>query len=318
MLPSFIRKPLHVLGSLAEGIAEIALASSGGAFADEARTIDWKEALKYAGLVKIAESVKPDDPYGQTQLEAIKSAGYSYLQPLYGYDLATDVDAHLGKTVTFGFLAASPDGELVAAIRGTDTILEWIHDAEFLMVPCPVKGASSGTDDGFTAVYKSLLGCSFYGLTATTIPAKEAIASYTHSESIEVKRVTICGHSLGGALATLLALDVALNTPFKNPTCFTFASPRVGDHAFARAYNAAVPNTFRVANRMDLVSMLPSAVFPFYEHVAQHFEIHSKAPLYGSVPCLHHLSSYLWILANLAGVSGYKLDADCVAKGASL
>ena len=69
--------------------------------------------------------------------------------------------------------------------------------------------------------------------------------------------LTICGHSLGGALVTLLALDVAANTTFKNPTVYTYASPRTGDPSFASTYNQVVTNTFRIANRIDLVPKLP-------------------------------------------------------------
>jgi predicted lipase len=72
-----------------------------------------------------------------------------------------------------------------------------------------------------------------------------------------VNSLTICGHSLGGALATLLALDVAANTIFKNPTIYTYASPRTGDALFARTYNQVLPNTYRIANRVDMVPKLP-------------------------------------------------------------
>lgn len=39
MLPSFIRKPLHVLADIGEAVVEIALSSAGGAFADEAKAM---------------------------------------------------------------------------------------------------------------------------------------------------------------------------------------------------------------------------------------------------------------------------------------
>jgi hypothetical protein len=51
----------------------------------------------------------------------------------------------------------------------------------------------------------------------------------------------------GSALATLLAPDVAANTIFKNPTIYTYASPRTGDALFARTYNQVLPNTYRIA-----------------------------------------------------------------------
>ena len=67
------------------------------------------------------------------------------------------------------------------------------------------------------------------------------------------------GHSLGGALATLAAYDIRKqlqNNQQSNTqvVCYTFAAPRTGNHAFAREYNAAVPDTWSVIN--DQVSPL--------------------------------------------------------------
>ena len=56
---------------------------------------------------------------------------------------------------------------------------------------------------------------------------------------------------------TLLALDLAANTNFKNPTVYSYASPRTGDPSFASTYNQVVKNSFRIANRLDLVPKLP-------------------------------------------------------------
>ena len=161
--------------------------------------IDWNTAINYANLVAIAESVSPSGSYGQTEINQIKAAGYTFLQTLYGDDLATDSDPHIGDVVSFGFLAVSGAKELVAAIRGTDTILEWLHDASFLMVPCPVAGAHGFTEDGFTAVYRSLR----IGQANGTQSAKDSIKGYLDAGT--AASVTICGHSLGGALATLLS-----------------------------------------------------------------------------------------------------------------
>jgi hypothetical protein len=63
---------------------------------------------------------------------------------------------------------------VAAVIRGTDTILEWLHDASFLMVPTPIVGAHSFTEDGFTAVYRSLR----IGQANGAQSAKDAIKGY--------------------------------------------------------------------------------------------------------------------------------------------
>jgi Lipase (class 3) len=66
----------------------------------------------------------------------------------------------------------------------------------------------------------------------------------------------VCGHSLGGALATLLVADLAANTPLK-PQAWTFASPRVGDAAFAGRYGGLSTVSWRIYNQADIVHALP-------------------------------------------------------------
>lgn len=48
--------------------------------------------------------------------------------------------------------------------------------------------------------------------------------------------VLLTGHSLGGAIACLLAFDLVQRTPLMSHrvTVYTFGCPRIGNHAFAR------------------------------------------------------------------------------------
>jgi hypothetical protein len=272
--------------------------------------INWNTAIQYALLVKLAESVEPAGSYGPDQITEITNAGYSFLQTLYGDDLATDIDSHIGDVVTFGFLAVSSAKELVAAIRGTDTILEWLHDASFLMLPSPITGSHGFTEDGFTAVYKSLR----IGQANGTLSAKDSIKSYIDTGAATT--VTVCGHSLGGALATFLTLDVALNTSCRTPTAYTYASPRTGDHSFAGSFNAAVPACYRIANRQDLVPKLPPILPLPYEHVNTQYELNPPpSKINSTIPCMHHLTTYLWLMSQLTGSNAYPLDPDCQAIG---
>ena len=272
--------------------------------------ISWTTAIQYADLVNIAELVSPTGSYGQTEIDQIKTAGYTFLQTIYGDDLATDMDPHLGDIVTFGFLAVSAAKELVAAIRGTDSLLEWLHDANFLMVGSPISGSHGVTDDGFTAVYRSLR----IGQANGTPGVKDSIKGYLDAGT--ATSVTICGHSLGGALATYLTLDVGLNTSCRTPVAYTYASPRTGDHIFAGSYNAAIASSYRIANRQDLVPKLPS-ILPFpYEHVNTEFELNPPPnQINPSIPCMHHLTTYLWLMGQLAATTAYSLDLNCVAIG---
>jgi hypothetical protein len=270
--------------------------------------INWQTAIKYAVLVEVAESVNPSADYAAADIAKIAAAGYTLLQTIYGDDLATDVDSHLGDIVTFGFIAVSAQKELVAVIRGTDTILEWLHDASFLMVPSPIVNAHGLSEDGFTAVYRSLRT----GRSNGTPAIKDSIQTYLGSGA--GTSVTVCGHSLGAALATFLTLDVGLNTSCKAPTIYTYASPRSGDHTFANFFNATIASSYRIANRQDLVPKLPPLLPLTYEHVNTEYDLNPPyGAIAGTIACMHHLTTYLWLMDQLAGTHSYPLDPECAA-----
>lgn len=75
-------------------------------------------------------------------------------------------------------------------------------------------------------------------------------------------KVLITGHSLGGALATLFAYDVANRVYLTRPrpkhvSMYNYGSPRVGNSAFARRFKELVPDAWRVHNVDDVVPMVP-------------------------------------------------------------
>jgi triacylglycerol lipase len=271
--------------------------------------VDWKAAIRYAQLVNIAYSVGPAAPYTPGAIAAIAQAGYTYVEALYGNELATDVSPHSGETVTYGFLATSAAGELVAAIRGTETIEEWLHDFAFLFVPNPIHAGGGLTEDGFTAIYRSLRA----GADPNSPTAIDAITNLVSTSG--VSSITVTGHSLGAALATLLALDAGLNSGVgsSGTTVYTFASPRVGELMFQHTYDSVVPDTYRIYNRPDIVPQAPP--FP-YEHVGNDLELN---PPFNSVnstlACWHSLDTYLWLMDKEAGGNTLKVDAACRGSG---
>jgi triacylglycerol lipase len=70
--------------------------------------------------------------------------------------------------------------------------------------------------------------------------------------------VYLSGHSLGAALATVAALHVGKLKKFKQPpSLYAFASPRVGNPKFARAFDEHNISCYRIANSEDVVTHLP-------------------------------------------------------------
>lgn len=78
-------------------------------------------------------------------------------------------------------------------------------------------------------------------------------------------RIVVCGHSLGGALATVAALDLACRLDPADAVklaCITFGAPQVGDGLFVEAFDARVPLSLRVATVYDPVPKILGAQLP--------------------------------------------------------
>lgn len=83
------------------------------------------------------------------------------------------------------------------------------------------------------------------------------------------KKVQTTGHSMGGALANLAALDLAVAG--YNVEMYTFGQPRVGNPAYAKYHKSKVPNQFRVVHYRDPVPQVPDRYmgWNWYDHSAQ-------------------------------------------------
>ena len=72
------------------------------------------------------------------------------------------------------------------------------------------------------------------------------------------KPLYFTGHSKGGALADLAAVRYVLSNPgAPAPKVITFAAAKPGDKAFRTAYEAAVLQSVRYENRVDIVPHVP-------------------------------------------------------------
>ena len=78
--------------------------------------------------------------------------------------------------------------------------------------------------------------------------------------------ILITGHSAGGAIATLAALEII--ELYSDTKVITFGSPRVGDAAFANYFKVHFDNnnSYRIVSRNDIVPSNPAYSFD-YHHV---------------------------------------------------
>jgi hypothetical protein len=171
------------------------------------------------------------------------------------------------------------------------------------------------TEDGFTDMYRSMTVEE--GAGAPTVV--KFLGTFAWERA--VSSLTICGHSLGGAIATLLTLDVAANAaaPFSSPTAYTYASPRTGNHDFVVKYHETVTTTYRFVDTVDLVPKLPG-IFP-YRHVTDAINMDSltlippRVRLQPNPVCWHILSSYLYLMSLYSGGAVLKPEAECAPAG---
>jgi hypothetical protein len=280
--------------------------------------MDLDKMIHFGQVVGKAYEIPPDqiaNSAGQVLTVDFDGASTTYvvITTVYANDLATDMKPERGaRRVSIGLVLQDPaTGDAVIAIRGTEGIFEWVQDARFLLVPCPFLTGAGHTEDGFTSMYSSFAVDPAPGSASVT----KSLAGLPWRKPAQ--SLTICGHSLGGALATLFALDVAANTPFTNPAVYTYASPRSGDPLFVSTYNHVVQRTCRIANRMDLVPKLPLP--PLYDHVGSLFDLNPvilslppKILVKPDIACEHILSTYPHLLTRQAGGKVVPLDPKCV------
>ncbi|KAI3579753.1 Alpha/Beta hydrolase protein [Fusarium oxysporum f. sp. albedinis] len=73
------------------------------------------------------------------------------------------------------------------------------------------------------------------------------------------QKIEVCGHGIGGAIATLCALWCRIRWTAANITCVTLGSPMVGDERFAREFNSWKIYCYRLIIRSDPVANLPNS-----------------------------------------------------------
>jgi triacylglycerol lipase len=160
----------------------------------------------------------------------------------------------------FGWFCLDPTNKiLIVAFRGTESIHDWMDDFDFIPAPyAPVPGRGT-VHQGFQLVYLTI---------------RNNLIALLNKNAAGFNQIYITGHSLGGALCALAAVDIVNVNSNLAPTVYTWAEPRVGHDDFVTFYNTHINVCYRIVNVWDVVPHLPPEIAG-YEHEGNQLTIDS-------------------------------------------
>jgi len=129
------------------------------------------------------------------------------------------------------FAGRSPQRLGVLSFEGTEYIDQWIEDLTLELVP-----------------WAGCVGCHVHlGFSEAWLLLSDSVERKLTSLA-PLSSLLIVGHSLGGAEASLAAFDLAL-AGFPLSAVYTAGAPRVGDGAFASAFNGFLASSGSLSSR---------------------------------------------------------------------
>lgn len=138
----------------------------------------------------------------------------------------------------------SNDKVTLIAFRGTEplNVKDWFTDLMVGSIPAPI--GLGNVHKGFDAAFAAIR------------PQLQSTLSEQHDGKTPI---WITGHSLGGALAMLTAVQLKFSYKLPVQGVYTFGQPRVGDRTFAKfAHSVLGDRMVRFVNNKDIVPQVPS------------------------------------------------------------
>ncbi|KAL2931152.1 Phospholipase A1-IIgamma [Bienertia sinuspersici] len=212
-----------------------------------------------------------------------------------------------------GFIAVAEDKsvellgrrEIVVAWRGSVQFQEWVNNFQFFQVSASsILGQEDEEEENKGEVLTELTNL---------------VEQYKNEEI----SITLTGHSLGGALATMNAVDIVankINLPKNSPkakpcmvTAIVFASPRVGDANFKNSISKY--DNLRILRVRNAHDMIPNHPTIDYYDIGDELLIDTTQSAYLKNPWLpsvaHNLEVYMHGVAGTHGSEGeFKLAVD--------
>ncbi|GMI91584.1 DAD1-like seeding establishment-related lipase [Hibiscus trionum] len=247
-----------------------------------------------------------------------------------------------GESNWIGYVAVTTDEgkavlgrrEILIAWRGTKRTYETINDLQADFVSAADILGDNGEDPkvhhGWHSIYTAKDSKSIYNRTSAREQVLSEVRRLMELYKDEEVSITLTGHSLGSAVATLNAVDIVTNgynKPTTRPdkaslvTAIVFASPRIGNSGFKKTFSRLKDlRVLRIENAFDIVPSLPPPL-PLlnYTHVGVELSIDARKSPYlkthidltKNLMIAHQLEIYLHGVAGTHGDIGeFKLEVN--------
>ncbi|KXN68903.1 alpha/beta-hydrolase, partial [Conidiobolus coronatus NRRL 28638] len=177
-----------------------------------------------------------------------------------GYSRGTSNVVYLSSTLTdsSGYLAVNNyNRQIIIAFKGTSSIFNWLYNAVII-----TNNAGVGDPYSSAAVHGGFNTMANYLYQQTQIALINAMRQFPNYQ------VVFTGHSLGGAIAEILAFKLAQNgvIRYENINIYTYGQPKAGNSAFASYVNSQPWTYMRVTSFGDPVPTLPPSILGFAQN----------------------------------------------------
>ena len=160
-------------------------------------------------------------------------------------------------------------------IRGSESRTDWFYNImfRFRFVHILATGGGVRGHSGFVWQWQSV---------------RDEVVRLLEARHNPQNPVVCCGHSLGGAVATIAALDLCKSLSYRT-ILVSFGSPRALNWRAKEAFLQAGIPAYRVTNGSDVVAMVPIV---WLHHVGKHIECNAKPWWYLISVMDHSMSTY--------------------------
>ncbi|HHG3543845.1 TPA: lipase [Vibrio parahaemolyticus] len=184
--------------------------------------------------------------------------------------------------------------EVVVVIKGSHSITDWLLNFAMWTRSCRRLGLNYRIHAGF-----------YHLLFQESLPSRnedrlglnviERLEATVVPLILQGKRISVTGHSSGGAIGSVFADYIEKKYPKSIKRVVTFGQPAIGDWTFKRRYRLA-HKTYRICCDIDIVTFMPPVPF-LYWHVGKMLWLYNGR-IYENTPTLIRLgrSLFSWLI----------------------